>query len=531
MKSSAYWANRANERMVGYIGGADKAADEVANAYWQASEYIKGETEQIFRGFYEAGVLSETQAKALLNQLPDDLTLETLKKGLAGIPEGKERQAALQLINSPAYAARIRRLEELQREIDAKINRVAQFEYKKSTEFYIDAIGEAYGRTAFDIQRGTGYGFTVSGLNEKQAAEILKHNWSGAHYSTRIWNNTGQLAGRIKQDILSGFLSGKSGVKTARQIQEDFSVGAMEARRLVRTETNYMANQAELASYRDCGIEQYEYLATLDMRTSTVCQGLDGKRFPIDKAVPGQNYPPMHPFCRSTTVAVIGDEETAGLERRARDPVTGKTYRVPADMTYAEWKEKYINQNPEARLALKKFENRYVDKDQYKRYKLIYGKETIPSFAKFQEIKYNNSEEWDRLKAAYRYINKHPGSDLRHYEIYTELLNSGIKIGAPVPPEKAKVYILEDTGSKEPTHIMQRMRERNITDDMVRSYVDEAVIMFSQWKGTRRAYYSLNGITVVTQLNDDWIAKTVWSKVDFDEATEFVLKVVQKHVK
>jgi SPP1 gp7 family putative phage head morphogenesis protein len=219
---------------------------------------------------------------------------------------------------------------------------VARFEYQKSTEFYIDAIGEAYGRTAFDIQKGVGRGFSISGLSEKRVSEILRHNWSGAHYSSRIWNNTSQIAARVKQDLLAGFLSGKSGAKMARELQDDFGVGAMEARRLVRTETNYMANQAELESYADCGIDQYEYLATLDGRTSTICQGLDGKRYPIEQAVPGQNYPPMHPFCRSTTVAVIGDEEAEGMMRRARDPVTGKTYLVPADMTYGEWEKQYL---------------------------------------------------------------------------------------------------------------------------------------------------------------------------------------------
>lgn len=49
----------------------------------------------------------------------------------------------------------------------------------------------------------------------------------------------------------------------------------------------------------------------------------------------------MHPFCRSTTIADFGDEELAGLERRAKDE-NGNTIKVPADMTYQEWYGKYV---------------------------------------------------------------------------------------------------------------------------------------------------------------------------------------------
>ena len=55
-------------------------------------------------------------------------------------------------------------------------------------------------------------------------------------------------------------------------------------------------------------------------------------------AIPGTNYPPMHPFCRSTTVAEFGEDEYKGLERRARDE-DGKVVRVSADMTYEDWKK------------------------------------------------------------------------------------------------------------------------------------------------------------------------------------------------
>ncbi len=89
----------------------------------------------------------------------------------------------------------------------------------------------------------------------------------------------------------------------------------------------------------------------------------------------------------------------------ARDPVTGKPYEVPADMKYSEWYDRYIKENPEALLVEKKWKNRHSDKKQYERYKETLGKDTPKSFDKFQDLKYNNSEEWSKLKQKYRDTN------------------------------------------------------------------------------------------------------------------------------
>ena len=47
----------------------------------------------------------------------------------------------------------------------------------------------------------------------------------------------------------------------------------------------------------------------------------------------------MHPFCRSITVP---DTASRNGTRWARDPVTGKSITVPADMTYQQWYDKYV---------------------------------------------------------------------------------------------------------------------------------------------------------------------------------------------
>lgn len=94
------------------------------------------------------------------------------------------------------------------------------------------------------------------------------------------------------------------------------------ANRLVQTETAFVVGQGELASYKEAGITDYEYLSTLDTRTSELCQGLDGEVLPVAEAVAGVNYPPMHPHCRSTTIAHFEEDwDDPEATRIARDSV------------------------------------------------------------------------------------------------------------------------------------------------------------------------------------------------------------------
>ncbi|MDS8889922.1 minor capsid protein, partial [Streptococcus pneumoniae] len=137
-------------------------------------------------------------------------------------------------------------------------------------------------------------------------------------------------------------MTGRDTRETAQAIAERFNVGQNDARRLVRTESAFFHNQMELLNYEEADIEKYIFVAVLDKRTSRICQEHDNQVYDRDKAVPGVNCPPMHPWCRSTTVGYDEDADYSKLKRRARNPETGKVEYVPADMTYKEWYSKYV---------------------------------------------------------------------------------------------------------------------------------------------------------------------------------------------
>lgn len=158
-------------------------------------------------------------------------------------------------------------------------------------------------------------------------------------------------------------MSGKSIQKIAKELSEYMNVGIYNATRLVRTEVNHFANEAEMLSYEELGIEKYRYIATLDNRTCDHCAELDNKVFNVKDRKPGKNCPPIHSNDRCTTVAEFDDDVLDGLQRRARDE-NESSILVPQDMSYQQWYNKYIKNPQEQKI------NPYIvgkiDKNRYK---------------------------------------------------------------------------------------------------------------------------------------------------------------------
>ena len=396
MSSASYWERRKAQEMFRYMAKAEDTADEIAKLYQKSSGYLSAELDKIFDRYKRKHHLTDAEAYRLLNSIQDKTSIDELKEALrAG---GDAERGILAELEGPAYQARMERLQQLQNQLDLTMNNIYQQEKVKNTSHYVDLANEAYYRSIFDVQQRTGLGFSFNLIGPKVIDKVINSKWSGANYSTRIWHNTHALAQDLKEELLVNLVTGRTDREVAEIIANKFAQGASTARRLVRTESCNLANQMEMQSYEECGIETYIYVATLDLKTSTVCRELDGKRFPVSEQHPGKNCPPMHPWCRSTTICNITDEELAQMQRRARNPVTGKNETVPANMTYEQWYTKNVKGRPEAEANEKMIRNRSEDRRQYEKYKRILGDDVPKTFDKFQNLKYNDVNGFNFLK-------------------------------------------------------------------------------------------------------------------------------------
>ena len=127
-------------------------------------------------------------------------------------------------------------------------------------------------------------------------------------------------------------------LKSALKNSEGMLLSNKQISTVVRTTVNQVQNAASQAVYsanKDV-TGRYQYVATLDARTSSICQRLDGQLFRYDQGP----VPPQHFNCRSTTVPVIDDDD---LRRRFPDTRPSATGRVPQDTNYATW----LKDNPD----------------------------------------------------------------------------------------------------------------------------------------------------------------------------------------
>ena len=315
---------------------ADKTADRIGKLYHRAYLEIEKKMNNVLDRFAFKYRMSREQALDILERLNNKNDVDELIKELRLHGDNIDIKELSMMMDSPSYWYRINALKDTMAEVDTVMKLVYNNELAMSTEHYKKAANDSFLKNTYTLQQQTGYGYPVSTLPPETVSKLLKSKWSGANYSKRIWNNTTTLAGDLKTELLTSVLMGRTESETMKIFLNKFAVGANNARRLIRTESAYIYNQMDTEAYKESGIEYYRFVATLDLKTSKVCQELDGKVFKTTDAQVGVNFPPMHPWCRSVTIANIDDDTLKTLDRRA-----GKE-KVPADMTYKEWEDKFV---------------------------------------------------------------------------------------------------------------------------------------------------------------------------------------------
>lgn len=408
IKNIKYWEMREARNMYKDMQLAEDCAKELSVIYSKAAIYTAKQIEGIFNRFASKHHLTRDEAINLLSEA-DSKDFEKLLEAYKN-KTGAQKREVLAELEAPAYKNRMKRLDDIDKSINRLINAVASKERDAIDKTMRKVYESSYHHAVYEAARMSGLDLQTGPIDEGALETILKKKWSGQNYSERVWNNTQKVADAIKEELMIGALTGKTEKEMTDSINEQFLSGRNKARRLVRTESSYIHNEAHFQAYKDYGIEEYRFVATLDLRTSQICRERDGSVYRVNDKKIGVNAPPMHPWCRSTTIMNLDDETMHNLERFARDPVTGERMKVPADETYKEWYQRMVEKHGAEAIntAGKSTKNYSSDKVQYQNYINVLGNKFVPdTLEEFQKIKYGNEKQWNDLKYKFRAVNRY----------------------------------------------------------------------------------------------------------------------------
>nr|DAU65130.1 MAG TPA: minor capsid protein [Caudoviricetes sp.] len=408
IKNIKYWEMREARNMYKDMQLAEDCAKDLSVIYSKAAVYTAKQIEGIFNRFASKHHLTRDEAINLLSEA-DSRNFEKLLEAYKN-KTGAQKRDVLAELEAPAYKNRMKRLDDINKSINKLINAIASRERDEIDKTMRKVYESSYHHAVYEAARMSGLDLQTGPIDEGALETILKKKWSGQNYSERVWNNTQKVADALKEELMIGALTGKTEKEMTDSINEQFLSGRNKARRLVRTESSYIHNEAHFQAYKDYGIEEYRFVATLDLRTSQICRERDGSVYRVNDKKIGVNAPPMHPWCRSTTITNLDDETIHNLERFARDPVTGEKIKVPADETYKQWYQRMVEKHgAEAINTAKKSTKNYSrDKIQYQNYCNVLGSKFVPdTLEEFQKTKYGNEKQWNDLKYKFRTVNRY----------------------------------------------------------------------------------------------------------------------------
>jgi len=343
MTNAEYWKQRFTQLEAAQNRKGAGAYLEIEKQYKAAQNELEAQIARWYQRFADSNGISFAQAKQWLKG--QDLAefkwdvKEYIKYGKENAING----AWMQELENASSKFHISRLEALQIQTQNSLETMFAQQMGTMKKALSDVYASGYYHTAYAVQQGFGLGWDIAGLDRAQIEKVLSKPWAvdGYNFSTRIWNSKTKLIGEVHNELSKNLLTGADPQKAIDSLAKKMGTSKSNAGRLVMTEQAYFSSAAQKDCFNDLDVEEYEIVATLDSHTSDICRSLDGKVFKMSDYKPGVTAPPFHVYCRSTTAPHFKENFDAG-ERAARG-ADGKTYYVPDDVTYSEWKKAFVD--------------------------------------------------------------------------------------------------------------------------------------------------------------------------------------------
>lgn len=210
-----------------------------------------------------------------------------------------EANKALKLYN---LSMKVSREQLLKQQLDLIVKNSGSDLQDKIEEKLVDAVDREVERQAHIL------GENVK-IDDTEVKAVVNSNFKGVNWSTRLWQDMAVVQKEVERTTSNVLLRGRHPNEYIKDFKKQTNTTTYNASRLLVTESARVQAESQKLTYlKDLGEDgEYKYVAKIDKKTSKICHSLNGKVFKVKDMIPGVNAPPMHPWCRSTTVPHVGN--------------------------------------------------------------------------------------------------------------------------------------------------------------------------------------------------------------------------------
>mgnify|MGYP000006554790 CR=1 FL=1 len=349
-RTSEYWQERFQQLEEAQHDTSVQTMQSIEQEFRRTEQVLDGKINAWYQRFASNNKISMIEARRLLNS--DEL--EEFKWDVQdyikyGEENGINQQWMKELENASAKV-HISRLEALKLQTQQEFEKLYGNYHDSIDEHITNLYTSGYYHTAFEVQRGMGVGWQMQNFNSEKVSDIIHKPWAvdGRNFSDRVWMDKTRLINSMHDSLTRMCITGESPDRAIQEISKNMKVSRSQAARIVQTESAAFSARAQESCFSDLGVEEFQVVETLDSNTCDTCGEMDGKHFQMKDYKIGVTVPPFHPNCRGCTCPYFDDEFDSVGERAARGE-DGKTYYVPADTTFEEWKNGFVDGDTEAR--------------------------------------------------------------------------------------------------------------------------------------------------------------------------------------
>lgn len=316
MDSKRYWAKREAQALSSYLQDEKEFQRQINTIYDNMLDSCQKEINAFYSRYARSEGITIQEAKKRVSQLDIKAYERKAEKYVREKNFSKKANEEMRLYNA---TMKINRLEMLKANIGLEL--IAGHD---ELDKYMEGILQ--GRTEEELKRQAGIlGKTIKG-NAQLANAIPNASFHNATFSDRIWAYQDLLKADLSKALQSGLIAGKNPKVLARDIEKKFDVKKTDAERLMRTELARVQTEAQKQSFERNGFAKYMFIT--NSGCCPICQAIDGKVFDVAKMMPGDNAPPLHPYCRCSIAAYEdSDEYEAWLDYLDKGGTTEEFYK------------------------------------------------------------------------------------------------------------------------------------------------------------------------------------------------------------